>query len=218
MTTLLSEFSPVLRQSGLWSAQRGDLRCTAVRLRDGSLCLYSPVLGLGDIARESLASLGEVSILLAPNHYHNKGLAEYAEAFPNAKLVSSEGARPRLESQTGLSFEGLHQLDSRLPDDWNSALPDGLKTGEVWLALGTPEGLFWIVCDAFKGPSGKAGSVSSQIGMLGTFPTFGIKDKTTYKAWVEAKLKATPPKVVVPCHGSIVRSESLGSDIRSLLD
>ncbi|MEL7133377.1 MAG: hypothetical protein AAGK77_13295 [Pseudomonadota bacterium] len=217
MTKTLSTFAPIPGQSALWSATAGTLRCTALRLRDTTLCLYSPVLGLAEAASISLKALGEVSFLLAPNHYHNKGLREYAQAFPDAALICSDKARPRLEKQTGLSFGGLDRLTSQLPDDLKLALPDGLKTGEVWLTSDMSEDHAWIVCDAFKGPSGKSDNISSHIEMLGTFPTYGIKDRATYLGWVKTKLKAKTPKMVVPCHGTIVRSGHLCSDMLCLL-
>ena len=217
MSKTLSEFAPVLHCSGLWSAQKGNLRATAIRLRDGSLCIYSPVPGIGDEARYNLVALGSVSILLAPNHYHNKGLTEHAEAYPDAALICSERARPRLEKQTSLSFEDLSTLTPLLPDGCALTEPDGLKTGEVWLTLDASKDHIWIVCDAFKGADEKAGSISRKVEMLGTFPTYGIKDKDTYSGWVGAKLSTQAPTIVVPCHGSIVQSEDLVSDIEALL-
>ncbi|ABD54927.1 hypothetical protein [Jannaschia sp. CCS1] len=216
MNRSLSGFDPIPQHRGLWSAQKGTLRCTALQLRDGSLCLYSPVLGLGDAARTSLAKLGKVAFLLAPNHYHNKGLSEYAKAFAGAALVCSERARPRLEQQTGLSFEGLQPLNDLLPDGAKILEPQGLKTGEVWLTRVTSEDTVWVVCDAFKGPSGKEGDISTQIELLGTFPTYGIEDKGTYSAFVKSTLTDLPPTTIVPCHGSIVRSDHLAADIASL--
>lgn len=217
MSKALSTFIPVVEQSNLWSAQKGNLRCTALRLRDGTLCLYSPVLGLDDAARTSLAGLGEVSVLLAPNHYHHKGLKEYATAFPDATLMCSERARPRLEKQTGLTFETLGALAPVLPDDCELFEADGLKTGEVWLSLSGSDPRVWVVCDAFKGPAGKPGLVHAQIELLGTFPSFGIADKTRYGAWLDQTLKQAPPKLVVPCHGSIVQSDDLAADIKGLM-
>ncbi len=217
MSTALSAFSPVANQVDFWSAHKGSLRCTALRLRDGSLCLYSPVLGLGDTALASLAAIGPVSYLLAPNHYHNKGLREFAEACPDAKLVCSAPARPRLTKQTGLDFHRLQLLSPLLPKGYSIAEPWGLKTGEVWLVGETSSDLLWIVCDSFKGPSGPAGRIATSVEMLGTFPTYGIKDHNAYTAWVEAQLAAGVPSMVVPCHGSLVRGPNLGANILALL-
>lgn len=218
MSKALSEFMPVPKQPGLWSVQKGSLRCTALKLVDGSLCLYSPVLGLDETSRDSLAALGDVSVLLAPNHYHHKGLAEYVQAFPEASLICSERARPRLEKQTGLTFGGLATLTPQLAEDCNLVEPDGLKTGEVWIVRTHPGGHVWVLCDAFKGPSGKPGIVSDQIELMGTFPTYGIRDKEIYSTWVKARLKTENPTLIVPCHGSLVASPTLASQMATLLD
>lgn len=213
MSRTLSKFVPFPQQSGIWSARLSALRCTALRLRDGSLCLYSPVLGLGDLARDSLAVLGRVAFLLAPNHYHNKGLAEYTAAFPDAALVCSPRARPRLQKQTGLPLEATNALENLLPNNCRIVEPYGLKTGEVWLVKETT----WVVCDAFAGQSGSPGDIETKIELLGTFPTYGIEDKGAYARWLEQELAARPPTMVVPCHGSIIQSGTLAKDIMSLL-
>lgn len=217
MSNDLSAFAPIPDHPSIWSAQKGTLRSTALRLRDGSLCLYSPVLGLGEEAKASLATLGEVGYLLAPNHYHHKGLNEYANAFPKAKIVCSDNARPRLEKQTGLTFAGLERLKILLPDGCDIAEPTGLKTGEIWLVLSSKQGRLWIVCDSFKGPKGKVGHIGRAVEMLGTFPTYGIKDKVAYAAWLRDRSAADEPSMIIPCHGSMVRSERLAMDVVSLL-
>lgn len=217
MSKDLSAFASVPNHPEIWSAQKGTLRCNALKLRDGSHCLYSPVLGLGEEARASLSALGEVAYLLAPNHYHHKGLIEYAEAFPKAKIVCSDGARPRLEQQTGLTFEGLERLGTLLWDGCDFAEPDGLKTGEVWLVVKTEQECLWIVCDSFKGPRGKMGHIGKSVEMLGTFPTYGIKDKEAYAVWLQGRSAADQPTMIIPCHGSMVRSETLAVDVTSLL-
>lgn len=218
MSKDLSAFMPIPDHPGIWSAQKADLRCTALKLNDGSLCLYSPVLGLNNVAKASLAALGEVAYLLAPNHYHHKGLAEYAQAFPKAKILCSEHAQRRLEKQTGLTFDRLDRLEPLLPQGWNIAKPEGLKTGEVWLAIRTEQQSLWIVCDSFKGPSGKAGHVGQTVEMLRTFPTYGIKHRDAYAAWLERRAAADVPTMLIPCHGSMVRSERLATEVLSLLD
>ncbi|MEM7720704.1 MAG: hypothetical protein AAF222_16030 [Pseudomonadota bacterium] len=217
MSNVLSAFTPVPEQTNLWSAQKGNLRCTALKLRDGSFCLYSPVLGLGEETKASLAAQGEVSYLLAPNHYHHKGLKEFAEAFPKAKLVCSERAQPRLAKQTGLDSDSLQLLQPHLPEGYSIAEPQGLKTGEVWLVGQTPSDLLWVVCDSFKGPSGPVGSIGTSVEMLGTFPIYGIKDGDVYAAWVAAQLATGAPSMIVPCHGAMVRNTELAPDILALL-
>lgn len=217
MNKELSAFVPIPYHTEIWSAQKGTLRCTALRLSDGSLCLYSPVLGLSEKAKASLSARGEVAYLLAPNHYHHKGLNEYAEAFPKAKIVCSGDAQARVEKQTGLTFEGLERLEFLLPNGCDFAEPDGLKTGEVWLVIKTQKERLWIVCDSFKGPKGEAGHVGQTVDMLSTFPKYGIKDKDAYAAWLQSRAAADEPTMIIPCHGSMVRSELLAKEVASLL-
>lgn len=114
--------------------------------------------------------------MLAPNHYHHKGLNEYAQAFPEAKIACSSGAQARLEKQTDLTFDELERLETLLPDGCDFAEPDGLKTGEVWLIVKSEQECMWIVCDSFKGTKGKVGHVGQTVEMLGRFPTYGIED------------------------------------------
>ena len=115
MAVTLSAFRPIRGLENVFVAERANLRCSAIRLSDGGLCLFSPVNGLGDEALASLSKVGEVRALLAPNHYHNNGLAQYHRQFPGARLCSSETARPRLQMVTGLRFETLENIGQYCP-------------------------------------------------------------------------------------------------------
>lgn len=217
MTKQLSAFSPVVGLTGVCSAQKATLRCTAIELNAGMVCLYSPVLGLKQAARASVDALGEVSHLLAPNHYHHKGLNEYAKAFPNARLCCSPGARPRLEKQTGLRFVGFEDVAAELPATCSLLLPLGLKTGETWLQVEQGSERAWIVTDAFRGPDGPPGFVSDQVELLGPFPKFGIADRAVYHTWLSARIGDAPPTMIVPCHGSVVHGPNIASDALKLV-
>jgi len=113
----LSEFKKIAGLKDVFATENGVLRCSAVRLKTGGLCLFSPVLGLSDHASASLAGLGEVEFLLAPNFYHNKGLKEYQQAFPKASLCAPSQAHSRLKKITGFQFADLEALQAVLPDN-----------------------------------------------------------------------------------------------------
>ncbi|WP_299043264.1 hypothetical protein [uncultured Tateyamaria sp.] len=219
MSKTLSAFRPVDGADGLvHSARKGNLRCTAIRLRDGGLCLYSPVAGLGMAARDSLEALGPVAYLLAPNHYHHKGLAEYCAAFPDAQLICSTAARPRLETQTSLSFAACEDADLGLPPLARVVVPNGLKTGEIWIALRTGSDMIWIVTDAFCGEQAASDTVSDAPRLLGTFPRFGIGDRSAYRAWLAGQVATAAPTRIIPCHGSIIHGDALGAQALQLID
>ena len=210
-------FSPIDGLDGVYIGRAGKLNCIAFRLRDGSLCLYSPVAGLETSESDRLARLGGVSMILAPNHYHNKGLTGHANAFPNASLVCSKDAEPRLKKITGLAFDPIDTLKTHLAGNQVLLEPEGLKTGEVWVETRTQSEIAWIVTDAFSAKLHSPGVCADAPGMLGTFPRYGVKDASVYKDWVNTQLSADRPSILLSCHGSPVNSPDLDAQLIGLL-
>lgn len=210
-------FSPVGGLDGVYIGRAGKLNCIAFRLQDGSLCLYSPVAGLETLERDSLEKLGGVSIILAPNHYHNKGLTGHADAFPDATLVCSKGAEPRLKKITGLAFDPIDVLKSQLADNQRILEPEGLKTGEVWVEVRTRSEIAWIVTDAFSAKLHSPGACAEAPNMLGTFPRYGVKDASVFKDWTNTQLSNVRPTILLSCHGSPVNAPDLDAQLIGLL-
>lgn len=213
----IQPFSPVDGLDGVYIGRAGKLNCIAFRLQDGSLCLYSPVAGLETSERDSLAKLGGVSMMLAPNHYHNKGLAGHAKAFPNASLVCSESADPRLKKITGLMFDPIDTLRSQLANNQRILEPEGLKTGEVWVEVRTQSETAWIVTDAFSARLHSPGVCAEAPNMLGTFPRYGVKDASVFKDWANRQLSNDRPTILLSCHGSPVNAPDLDVQLNDLL-
>ena len=203
---------------GVYVAHSGKLSCSAIRLTGGGVCLYSPVAGLAETQGPRLEELGGVSALLAPNHYHNKGLSEHVARFPNAGLYCSRSAEPRLRKITGLKFQSLDTLGAELPGHIRILEPAGLKTGEVWLEVDQPDETVWIVTDAFSSERAPKGQLAENPAMLGTFPRYGVKDAATYRKWLERRLSDNQPTILVPCHGSPVKRSDLGASLIRLVD
>lgn len=217
MAAQLSEFEPIADVDGMFTATKGDLRCTAITLRSGGLCLFSPVAGLNAHAMDSLAHLGTVEFLFAPNHYHNKGLAEYHATFPAATTIASDASRPRLQQITGLEFQGLEALEHRLHDGMRLVTPRGLKTGEVWIVAPSGHRVAWLVVDAFAGRKGSVAKGHEAVRLLGTFPRFGIRDRPIYVEWLNSLLQSEPPEILIPCHGHIERGPELKVQLQNLV-
>ena len=219
MSKALSEFRAV---DGLgevvFTARKANLRCTAIRLRTGRLCLYSPVLGLNEMASGSLLKFGAVTHLLAPNHYHHKGLAEYRTAFPDAHLCCSKAAMPRLEKQTQLSFTRLEDAPFDLLPEVRLLEPDGLITGEVWMRVRLASETAWIVTDAFCGEKGASDRCTAHPQLLGTFPKFGIADRARYRTWLTREIGEAAPTTIIPCHGSIIRGDEVATRALKLVE
>jgi hypothetical protein len=215
----LSAFVQLKEIEGVFIGRTAHLCCTALRLADGKVCLFSPVQGLGVAAKTSLRDIGIVSHLIAPNHYHNKALAEYAAAFPKALLCTSSKAVPRLQKLTGLDFSDMGSVAENLAGGFTVLTPDGLKTGEIWLRCDAKRRRTWFVVDAFCGPKTSPESDRSETAaFLGTFPTYGVQDRTLYLSWLRQQLRADKPTLMVPCHGSIVASHDLPGQLLALAE
>ncbi|MEL6682392.1 MAG: hypothetical protein AAFQ09_07075 [Pseudomonadota bacterium] len=211
-------FRPIDGLHGVYAAQWGKLHCVVLHLNDTDICLYSPIAGMGQAAREALDQIGTCVALIAPNHYHNKGLTEHVELFPKARLIASAAAAPRLKKITGLDFEDMSALQRMLPGNVQTLEPAGLKTGEFWLSVTKGAETAWIVTDAFSSAHHPAGTDAKEPTLLGTFPKYGIKESAVFKAWVAQQLARQAPTLLLPCHGSPVKSPNLAVSMMRLLD
>lgn len=216
MTRKISAFAPVKGLDAVYIARAGKLHCFALRLRDGGLCLYSPLSGVSAETRDQLESLGGVTALLAPNHYHNKGLQENVDAFPDASLVCSAAAEPRLRKITGLNFSPLAALGARLPEGCDFLEPEGLKTGEVWVRIKSKETAL-IVTDAFSAELLPFGEYAGAPSLLGTFPTYGVRDLAQFRTWTLSLFEKSAPTLLLCCHGSPVKAKALRKQLSDLL-
>ena len=219
MAHKLSAFDKLEGFTSVYTARNNKLRCSAIALPGGSVCLFSPVSGLNAEAKQNLEEMGDVTYLLAPNHYHNKGLVEYAGEFPNARVMASEDAIPRLHQITKLPVESVKPLLSLLPKQTTVLYPTGLKTGELWIRVKTKQGISWFVGDAFCTTKPNATqTIADSPELLGTFPKFGVADKTIYLDWVHRQIAKDKPTTIVPCHGQIVHAKDLTNKLYKLME
>ncbi len=208
-------FEPLAGVPNIYVARKGKLRMFAFTLGTGDVCLFSPVKGLAGKVQASLAAIGPVRFLLAPNHFHNQGLREFSDLYGDAQLVASEAAIPRLEKVTGLSFARLDKLRAQLPDGMSLLCTEGLKTGEVWLQVRSGANTAWIVVDAFCGAD--VYGTGEGLEVLKTFKTYGLQDKNRYLTWLQAQIDSTVPNILAPCHGSAVQSSQLAETLTALI-
>ena len=210
-------YEPLKGAVGLMLARKDNGRMVAVRLKDGSLCLYSPVRGLESVECPE----GKVTHILAPNHYHNKGLVSFSALYPSASVCASKSASPRLKEVTGLAIKPLTSLGRKLPAGFEILEPDGLKTGEVWLRFPVGRAVGWLVADSFSAKKLTATSTASGTSntptLLSTFPSYAIDDREGYAQWVRAMIKQDKPKIVIPCHGSVIQGAGLAGKLTKLV-
>lgn len=104
-------------------------RMTVVRLRDGSLFVYSPIKLDPDL-REALDAIGPVRHIVAPSLYHHLFVGGFAAAYPGAKTYAAPGLQKKRKD---FEFDEVlsDELDPALRDSLSTQRLDGCAFGEV---------------------------------------------------------------------------------------
>jgi len=100
-----------------------SLRMTVIRLADGSLLLHSPI-EIDDELAGSLADLGQVRHILAPNKLHHLFLAGAIARYPEA---SAYGAPGLAKKRRDIAFSD--QLTDTAPAAWRDELDQVVMAG-----------------------------------------------------------------------------------------
>jgi len=216
--TGVSDFYKLESFDNFYHAQSKKLACIAFGLKTGGMCVYSPIKGSAAKPFFGSDRVEAVTAILAPNHYHNAGVSEFADAFPRASVICSKVAKPRLQKVTGLKFQTIEVIEPELPKGMNLLEPPGLKTGEVWISIEFGHSTALIVTDAFSSGFSGPGVYESEPEMLSTFPKYGVKDAAIYKNWACQTISSFKPTLLLPCHGSPVKHPDLSARLLVLLD
>lgn len=216
-------------QAGLFTYERKEdgvsvLRATAVRLVDGSLCVVSPIVKTPEADHDWLREAGGVSMLLAPNHFHNLGLRSFVKRHDAVAVAVS----PRVTKVTGVETSAIEALRERLPQHVRLMAVPGTKTGEVWLSVATERGPAWVVGDAFvhfpRTPMSRFGALAWCLGLspgLKASPTFkwiALADRPGFVGWAREQLSSDAPGVLVPAHGEILSGPGLAGQLEAALE
>ena len=199
----------------------------AVRLPGDSLLVTSPTASLSEVELAELVHLGQPRFILASNHYHYLGIDEFISCYPDAQVLSSETARPRLQQKISSPLHSLSVAEEYVPPGVQLLELAGTKNGEVWIELHTDDAYAWIVSDAFfnvpRHPSGLMGLATRltqttpglQLGK--PFRWFGIRDRSAYKHWFEREVTRATPTLLVPAHGEAFHDAELARHLLTLV-
>ena len=190
-----------------------DTRMSVVALASGKLALISPI-PIDDALAATLAGLGEVAFLIAPNLLHHLYLMDACKRYPNARVLAPPGLRAKRPELT------LHAtLDERLPEELSAAVDvvriEGAPAADEFV-LYHRESRTLIVTDLVFNVLRPRGLVANIVlflervrGRLAPSPAwrFMIKDRARARASVERVL-ALPFETLVMAHGEIVRDDA----------
>ena len=166
-------------------------------------------------------------MLIAPNHFHNLGLGEYAAAYAQASIVASATAMPRTQRKCTHTVHDLGQLRDALPTNVTILAPPGTRTGEVWLSVHAPSGRAWIVGDAFfniaRTPRSAMGFLLRILGIssglrIGSSFRWLLRERAVYRRWLTDVIASQTPVMLIPCHGDILSNATLPDRLQRLAD
>ena len=104
---------------------RYPTRMAVIRLRDGGLFVWSPI-ALTDALRQQVADLGPVRWVVAPNSLHHLALADWAAAFPLARVFAPPGLRAKRKD---IAFDA--DLGAAADADWAGQIDQVLVRGNL---------------------------------------------------------------------------------------
>lgn len=226
MTTSTPDVVAVAGVPGVWRACKREpsgwsLVTVIVAARDG-LVVYAPTRGLSDALHEKISALGRPRLLVAPNHFHHLGIPEWHVRYPDAAVVASALALPRLKRrQASVPWQSVDQVD--WPTTLRHVEPTGTSNGELWLR---PDAATWIVGDAFmniappfagaKGMALRLAGVGPGLRIARTWRPLHLKDRRTYRDWLANELREAPPRRLVPIHGDVLDEDDVPARLSAL--
>ncbi|BFZ56702.1 hypothetical protein PYCC9005_003750 [Savitreella phatthalungensis] len=219
-------------------------RATAVKLRDNSLLIFSPVAWSEEVesALEKLSGSKptRVSYLVAPDREHYLQLRDYSQRFPEAKLIGVKELPEKLPGVTWHKVYGEAKYDNVEPgfaDEFDVAYVSGHLNHELVLLHKASRTL--IEADLlFNLPATEQyEGVSSSAGILGWLSPFRhLKADSGSHRWFNANMAAKDKPAfkreiqeiarwqfdrIVPCHGEVIETnakETFNSAFKSFLD
>jgi len=112
-------------------------RMTVVRLASGDLFLHSPVKLTVEL-RDEVSKLGRVAHLVSPNWIHYAYIAEWADAFPDAKRWASPNVQKRAKK-----FKNKVQFNCNLDESADPAWASEINQIIVYGSKGHVEVVFF---------------------------------------------------------------------------
>jgi hypothetical protein len=199
-----------------------------VKLPGGGVLVHSPTW-LGPGTFERIEEVGRPVALLAPNHFHHLSIPRFRERYPEAAVLATRTAMPRLSSKGHQNLTDVAERSDLLPAGSKILVCEGSRTGEVWLALpgGAGEGPTLAVCDGFfnvqRPTVGAMGLVlrltqSSPGLQLGkTIRWLAMADRPAFVSWARKTVTDLAPARLVMSHGEPLALPDLAPRLSNLV-
>jgi hypothetical protein len=189
-------------------------RMAIVRLDNGDLWLWSPV-ALSDELRAEVDLLGPVRHIVAPNSLHHVFLADWAAAYPEARVYAAPGLA---EKRKDIAFAAT--LGDAPEADWGDEIAQVAMTGNrittevVFFHRASSTALFTDLLQQlpvgwFKGWRALVARLDGMVGLEPAVPKkfrVAFSDKDAARAGLR-RIMSWPVHAVVVAHGAPVTTE-----------
>lgn len=200
-------------------------RMTVVRLEDGGLWLHSPI-PIDDEMAASLATLGEVKWLVAPNCFHHVHLLKVKARYPEAKIFGVAGLQTKRKD---IPFDAI--LGPEAPDAWKGQIEqkalEGMPSLQEMVFFHKASQSLIVTDMVFHVYEAKGFFAPLLFRLVGAYRKLAmsragkrmIKDRLAFQASLQAIL-AFPFDRLIMAHGRIIPTQAkpaLQSALASLL-
>ena len=173
-----------------------------------------------------------VETLLANNGFHHLGVGRWRSLFPAARCFAAAKAAARIakKSKTAGRFEPLAALHPELAEHTEIQEASSTKCGELWVRVRGDAGYLWYTSDLLANLPALPKSLVPRLlfrwtqsapgyRVFNLAAKFILDDKAAVLREMLEDVRAHPPAVVVPAHGSILATPELARETeRVLLD
>jgi len=226
-TTLAEDPAVLVRE---YSFSAGKANAMAVGLPDRKWMIVSPPPQMSAAEAEAFSAHGSVVALLENNGTHHMGLGPCRALFPKAISYATEIAAARIRKKNNDPGE-LQSIDALRPLLGNkiAVVPiPGCKVGDVIVRVQSDSGNLFYASDFIANisqlPSNflfrlvfKLTDSGPGLKVFGVFFKFFVADGAAARAALIQELEASPPTILVPAHGAIVKREDLAPTLIGML-
>jgi hypothetical protein len=192
-----------------------ERRMTVVRLRDGSVVVFSAI-SLDEPEMAALEAWGTPTYLVVPSDIHRMDVKPWKARYPSLTVIAPAHAREKVENLAHVDATSFEFPD---PSVQLVAVP-GTDQRELALVVETPQGTTLVVNDIiFNLPTrpGFVGWLFKQIGMTGDEPHLPppvkmrqVKDAAALSAQFQRWASLPNLKRIVVSHGAIITDDPSG--------
>lgn len=195
---------------------------------NGGVIVVSPPVNPPESAFTELEQHGPVEALVAPNAFHTMGIAPWKARYPSVPVFAPAQSIARVSKRSKDSgIRPVSELASKLGDKVEIIDMPYYKTGEALVRWKIDGGHAWFTTDVLMNlPEVPKGLFGMVFGWTKSAPGFRrnaiagqfmVKEKKALYAWLIEQAEKAPPKVVVPCHGPVLRFADPVAEVRAAL-